>query len=107
MTSVAMLILSAYLLTPEITISQGIIESNLNPLAIGDNGASKGAFQVQKKYWGAVPKCLYLQAKQSENILHSLKGSFEEKIQQYNGSGHKAVLYKNKVRKQAIELALL
>ena len=107
MTSVAMLILSAYLIAPEITIAQGMIESNLNPLVSGDSKQSSGAFQVQKKHWGAVPKCLYLQAKQSERILHSLNGSFETKIQRYNGSGHKTVLYKNKVRKQAIELALL
>lgn len=107
MTSVAMLILSTYLMTPEVTIAQGMVESNLNPLVSGDSGQSYGAFQVQKKHWGPVPKGLYLQAKQSEKILHSTKGTMETKIERYNGSGAMSISYKNKVRKRAIELALL
>lgn len=107
MTSVAMLILSAYLMTPEITIAQGMVESNLNPLVSGDSRQSYGAFQVQKKHWGTVPKSFYLQAKQSQQILHNTSGSMETKIERYNGSGAMSISYKNKVRKRAIELALL
>lgn len=107
MTSVAMLILSAYLMTPEITIAQGMVESNLNPLVSGDSRQSYGAFQVQKKHWGAVPKDFYSQAKQSQQILHSTNGPMETKIERYNGSGAMSISYKNKVRKRAIELALL
>ena len=52
-----------------------VVESNGDPKAVGDNGASKGAFQVQSKHWGKVPATAVEQALQAERILEELLSS--------------------------------
>lgn len=54
---------------PKLMAAIAIKESNGNPNAVGDSGASKGAFQVQSKHWGPVPTNAVDQALQSERIL--------------------------------------
>ena len=104
------LIGSPQLERPHLTLAQGYIESNMNRKAVGKKG-EKGAWQVREKYWGKVPKDLLGQAKQAERILNgrSLENcnSMHIALIRYNGRGRAAVLYANKVRQKAIEIALM
>jgi hypothetical protein len=43
-------------------------ESRFNPTEIGDGGRSFGAWQVQERFWGAVPSTLEEQALQADRI---------------------------------------
>jgi hypothetical protein len=108
--SVTALVLSAYLAFPLITIATGVVESDMNPLAVG-RAMEKGAFQVIERHWGKVPKDLWRQAKQHNSILGSLVagsgGDVWKAVERYNGSGPMARIYVKKVQKQVIELALL
>jgi len=52
-----------------------IAESHGTPWAVGDNGESRGAFQVQEKHWGKVPISAVDQALQAERILEELVAS--------------------------------
>lgn len=74
---------------PRLMAAIAIKESNGNPGAIGDNGASKGAFQVQSKHWGVVPNDAIKQALQSERILEELsrasRGRLRCTLAMYNG----------------------
>lgn len=95
---------------PHLTIAQGIEESKLNPRAVGSIG-EKGAWQVREEYWGKVPKRLGDQARHAEGILADIKDTYEcswfEALRRYNGSGHKARKYAQRVRQRAFELALV
>ena len=74
---------------PKLMTAIAIKESNGNPNAIGDGGASKGAFQVQAKHWGAVSNDPIKQAIQSEAILDELliasRGRLRCALAKYNG----------------------
>ena len=66
------------------------VESNGRPWAVGDKGASKGAWQVQGKHWGKVPMSAVEQALQAERILEELvasepRGSLRCALAKYNG----------------------
>lgn len=65
---------SAVLETPYPYLLTGIAikESHGTPWAIGDNGESRGAFQVQEKHWGKVPIEASQQAKQAAAVLEAL-----------------------------------
>jgi hypothetical protein len=78
----------------------------MNHLVTGDKGKSKGAFQVQERHWGKVPKTMKGQMEQHDKILVELLESVGETkgIMAYNGSGYKAKRYYKKVRKQSFEL---
>ena len=95
---------------PELTIAQGILESNLNTKAIGRAG-EKGAWQVREKYWGKVPKSFKGQADQAEDILKELleanNGNLRVALRKYNGSGTKAHRYANQVCKRTLERCLM
>ena len=107
-------ILSTFLLLslqrPSLTIAQGIVESELNPKAVG-KANEKGAWQVQEKHWGKVSPCILQQAKQHEQIMNYLiaenEGNVSKAIMRYNGSGEKTKKYLAKVTKKAFELELL
>ena len=77
---------------PSLMAAIAIKESNGNPGAIGDNGASKGAFQVQSKHWGVVPNDAIKQALQSERILEELsrasRGRLRRTLAMYNGGAN-------------------
>lgn len=60
---------------PALMAAIAVKESNGNPDAIGDNGDSHGAFQVQPKHWGKVPATATEQALQAERILEELLSS--------------------------------
>ena len=60
---------------PALMAAIAVVESNGDPKAIGDGGASKGAFQVQEKHWGKVPSTAVDQALQAERILEELLSS--------------------------------
>lgn len=95
---------------PHLTIAQGLVESNLDSRAVGTSG-EKGGWQVIEKYWGKVPTGIVSQARQSERILNEIRennlcGLFDALVA-YNGTGRKAVKYARKVRKCAIELAMI
>lgn len=60
---------------PAFMAAIAVVESNGDPKAVGDNGASKGAFQVQEKHWGKVPTTAVEQALQAERILEELLSS--------------------------------
>ena len=93
MTSMAALILSAYVSNPFLTIAQGTVESGLNQFAVGKLN-EKGAFQVRESIWGKTPKHFYGQAKQHEVILNMLvketNGDIWKAVKRYNGQGRKA-----------------
>ena len=107
-------ILSTFLLLslqrPTLTIAQGMVESELNPKAVG-KAKEKGAWQVQEKHWGKVSSCMLQQAKQHEQIMNYLifenNGDVAKAIMRYNGSGEKTKKYLAKVTKKAFELELL
>lgn len=96
---------------PLLVKSVGIVESGLNHFAVGDSGASKGAYQVQAKHWGKVPKDLYGQTKQADDILTVLakenKGNHLVAVERYNGLGYMAKRYQTKVIKKSMELYIL
>lgn len=60
---------------PALMAAIAVVESNGDPKAVGDKGASKGAFQVQPKHWGKVPTTATEQALQAERILEELLSS--------------------------------
>lgn len=76
---------------PALMAAIAVRESNANPHSIGDGGDSRGAFQVQSRHWGKVPKDALSQAKQAEQILEELleasnaKRSLRYALAQYNG----------------------
>lgn len=108
---ISMVISPYQLQRPPLTKAMGLVESGLNPFAIGDRGKSKGAYQVQERYWGRVPRDFYRQTIQTERILTQLvkqnKNNYYKAIQRYNGYSFKTVCYANKVRQKAIEVHLL
>lgn len=110
--SLVMNITATPLERPLVTIAQGQIESGLNPKAVGASG-EKGAYQVLEKYWGKVPRTLEAQARQAESILNSLisenNGSHFEALIKYNSykNRKKGIVYACKVRKRALELAVV
>jgi len=66
------------------------VESNGTPWAVGDKGASRGAWQVQGRYWAKVPVGAVEQALQAERILEELvasepRGSLLRLLARYNG----------------------
>lgn len=78
---------------PALMAAVAVIESNGNPKAVGDGGDSKGAFQVQEKHWGKVPKDAASQALQAERILESLVASNARRslrygLTRYNGGSN-------------------
>lgn len=74
---------------PALMSALAIAESNGDPQAVGDNGDSKGAFQVQEKHWGPVSESPVQQALQAEKILEELvqasRGRLRYGIARYNG----------------------
>ena len=88
-------------------IAKGNVESNLNSLAVGDSGKSKGAFQVQARHWGKVPEGFLAQARQCERIREGFGGDTWTAVRKYNGKGKQAKEYEWKVKKQAIQIAML
>ena len=107
---ISMCLSSPQLERPELTLTQGYVESNMNRNARGKKG-EKGAWQVREKYWGKVPKHLLGQAQQSERILNELlaesNNNLHTALRKYNGRGAKAVKYANQVRKKTIERCIL
>lgn len=75
---------------PSLMAAIAIKESNGKPHAIGDNGDSKGAFQVQEKHWGKVGSTATEQALQAEKIIDELvasspRGKLRSGLAKYNG----------------------
>lgn len=76
---------------PALMAAIAVRESGGDPSAIGDNGESKGAFQVQEKHWGFVPSTASEQALQAERILEELlrdsnpRGNLRQALARYNG----------------------
>ena len=75
---------------PPLMAAIAIKESNGRPKAVGDSGASKGAFQVQEKHWTKVPTTATEQALQAEKILEELVASTPRRdlrsgLAKYNG----------------------
>lgn len=70
-----------------------VVESNGHPQAVGDGGKSKGAWQVQGRHWGEVPRDAAAQALQAEQILMELVAAVEQRgvlrwwaaLARYNG----------------------
>lgn len=107
MTFINAMVLSLYLSTPIVTLAQASVESTSNIYAIGDNGRSHGAFQVQTRYWGNVPDTFIEQARQCENIRLTLDTNIWAAVQKYNGKGKRSKKYLWKVQKEAIRIALM
>lgn len=74
---------------PALIAAIAVKESNGDPKAVGDGGDSKGAFQVQEKYWGKVSQNPVDQALQAERILEELvqsrRGGLRRGLAAYNG----------------------
>lgn len=74
---------------PALMAAIAVKESNGDPAAVGDNGESKGAFQVQEKHWGPVSESPVQQALQAEKILEELvqasRGRHRQGLARYNG----------------------
>ena len=78
---------------PNLMAAIAVRESNGTPWAVGDGGKSKGAFQVQEKYWGKVSPNVLDQAIQAEKILEELsasnaRGSLRYNLAKYNGGNN-------------------
>lgn len=82
-------------------------ESNGNPKAIGDHGSSLGAYQVQPKHWGRVPKSAHGQTAQHDWVMDQLIAEVGPKqaVKNYNGKGPAADRYQKSVTKEAIRLS--
>ena len=95
---------------PVLTEAIGRVESGMNPRARGKHG-ERGAWQVTPRIWGKVPHSLTDQARQHERILDELIHACGERvgqaIERYNGSGPAARRYAGRVRRIAIQIALL
>lgn len=103
------LLLMGMLTFPQISMAISSVESNHNFLVNGDSGKSKGAFQVQGKIWGKVPKCFRTQARQHDAILLELLeacGDIKESVSRYNGGKHNK-RYVGKVTRAALQRELL
>lgn len=88
---------------PKLMTAIAVVESNGNHRAVGDSGASRGAFQVQPAHWGPVPSTATEQAQQAEKILEELvassRGRLRSGLAKYNGKGPKARRYAARVLK--------
>ena len=62
---------------------------------------------MQAKHWGKVPEEFLDQAKQCERIRESFGGDIWTAVRKYNGKGKQAKEYEWKVKKQAIQIAML
>lgn len=69
---------------PELLAAIAIRESNGNPYALGGRGQSRGAFQIQERWWGAVSPDVYAQARQASKVIDVL-------LMRHNGNMHKAL----------------
>jgi len=73
---------------PALMAAIAVVESNGDPKAVGDSGASKGAWQVQEKHWGQVHTTASEQALQAEKILEELvqssRGRLRSGLEKYN-----------------------
>ncbi len=73
---------------PKTLAAIAVVESRGNPKAVGDNGDSKGAFQVQQRHWQPVPESPEDQARQAEQILEELlattRGRLRPALIKYN-----------------------
>lgn len=105
-----MLLMVFNLERPTLTVAQGIVESGLNPYAIG-KVQEKGAWQIREHIWGKVPKNIINQASHHEKIMNELienkKGNIFKAISSYNGKGKKSKYYAKLVCKKAFELHVL
>lgn len=96
---------------PSLMAALAIVESNGDPSAIGDSGVSKGAFQVQERYWGPVSVNASEQAIQAERILEDLvqnsRGRLRCGLAKYNGGKRPPTVsfrYASRVLKKAKEI---
>jgi len=99
---------------PALMAAVALRESGGDPAAVGDNGESKGAFQVQEKHWGFVSSTASEQALQSERILESLleesnpRGDLRQALAKYNGGTRPPTIsyrYADRVIKTKKEIA--
>ena len=86
----AMAIAVSHTKNPKLMAAIAVVESNGNPKAVGDSGASIGAFQVQPRHWGKVSSDnALMQALQAEKILDELladsRGRLRQSLARYNG----------------------
>jgi len=84
---------------PKLLAAIAVVESGGNP-SVRNSGYKQrhhGAFQVNPKYWGKVPKDASGQAKQAENILRELTKDEPLKValSQYGGDTSKRQKYAN------------
>jgi hypothetical protein len=95
---------------PILTEAIGRVESGMCCTARGKHG-ERGAWQVQGRIWGRVPRGLEAQARQHERILDELLkasgGSVSKAVERYNGAGPAARRYVVRVRRMAFTIALL
>lgn len=93
---------------PHIMAAIALRESDGDPTAVGDRGASVGAFQIQPKHHGPVPVDPVAQALKAERILEDLllesRGRLRCALAKYNGGtrpGPAAYRYADWVIKKA------
>lgn len=74
-------------------------ESRGNHTAVGDHGKSRGAFQVQPRFWGDVPDSIEEQVDQANRIFMLLvkQYGYREAVRRYNGSGSASIKYQQTV----------
>lgn len=74
---------------PKIAAAQAVVESRVNPKAIGKK-KERGAYQVIEKHWGKVSDRFEMQTRQHSDILNDLlqeTGDVKTAITRYNGKG--------------------
>lgn len=74
--------------------------------AFGDQGRSKGLFQIQERHWGHVPDDIEGQVNKANTVFNYLvkKHGKKEAVRRWNGSGPRARAYQRYVLNMAKSL---
>jgi soluble lytic murein transglycosylase-like protein len=86
-----------YSLDPELLISIGIVESNLEPGALGDGGASIGIMQIHRRTWGdfSPPAPPWVDLVDPEKNIKAGAMVLASKVKRHGGDLRRAVIAYN------------
>lgn len=84
---------------PKTLYAIAVVESSLNPHAVGDGGRSKGLYQIREDLHGRVPHDIEGQTKKAAKMFDTLvkQYGYRNAIRKWNGSGEETKKYRSKV----------